>query len=41
VTVTFKAETRQQATKIHAGDRHELFFYFDEAVDRLPKGEKG
>ena len=41
VAVTYKTETRQQATKIHAGDRRELFFYFDEAVDRLPKGEKG
>lgn len=41
VTVTYKSETRQQTTKISAGDRHEQFFYFEEAVDRLPKGEKG
>jgi len=41
VLVTYKSESRQQATRIHASDRHELFFYFDEAVERLPKGEKG
>jgi hypothetical protein len=41
VLVTYKSESRQQATRIHANDRHEMFFYFDEAVERLPKGEKG
>ena len=41
VTVTYKGKTQQQATKIHTGDNHEIFFYFEEAVDRLPKGEKG
>ena len=41
VTVTYKGKAQQQATKIHAGDNHEIFFYFEEAVDRLPKGEKG
>ena len=25
---------------IHVGDNHEMFFYFEEEVDRLPKGEK-
>lgn len=40
VTVTYKGRVQQRATKIHAGDNHEVFFYFDEEVDRLPKGEK-
>jgi len=40
VTVTYKGRAQQRATKIHAGDNHEMFFYFEEAVDRLPKGEK-
>ncbi len=41
VTVTYKGKVQQRATKIHVGDNHEMFFYFEEAVDRLPKGEKG
>jgi hypothetical protein len=41
VTATYKTQVKQQATKIHAGDHHEMFFYFDEPVERLPKGEKG
>ncbi|MBL8385349.1 MAG: carboxypeptidase regulatory-like domain-containing protein [Burkholderiales bacterium] len=41
VTATYKSQVRQQATKIHAGDNHEIFFYFEEPVERLPKGEKG
>lgn len=40
VTATYKTQVRQQATKIRANDRHEIFFYFDEAIERLPKGEK-
>ena len=41
VMVTYKGKSQQQATKIHAGDNHEIFFYFEEAVDRRPKGETG
>jgi hypothetical protein len=41
LTVTYRTQVKQQATRIHTGDRHEIFFYFDAAVDRLPKGEKG
>jgi hypothetical protein len=41
VMVTYKGKVQQQSTKIHAGDNHEIFFYFEETVDRLPKGEKG
>ncbi len=40
VTAMYKAQIKHQATKIHAGDRHEIFFYFDQPVERLPKGEK-
>ena len=40
VTATYKTQVRQQATKIQANDRREIFFYFDEAIERLPKGEK-
>ncbi len=40
VTAIHKAQVKHQATKIHAGDRHEMFFYFDQPVERLPKGEK-
>jgi hypothetical protein len=40
VSATYGGQTRQQATKIHPGDRHEIVFRFDEPVDRLPKGEK-
>lgn len=41
VTANYKNQVKQQATRIHAGDHHEILFYFDAAVDRLPKGEKG
>lgn len=40
VVATFEGQTREQGTKIHAGDRHEMVFRFDVPVERLPKGEK-
>ncbi len=40
VTAMYKAQVRHQATKIRAGDRHEMFFYFDQPVERLPRGAK-
>ena len=40
VKATYKTQVRQQATRIRASDKHEIFFYFDETVERLPKGEK-
>lgn len=40
VVATYGGQTREQATRIHAGDRHEMVFRFDVPVERLPKGEK-
>lgn len=40
VTATYAGQNKQQPTKIHPGDRHEMVFRFDESVERLPKGEK-
>lgn len=40
VKAAYGSQIRQQSTKIRANDRHEIFFYFDEAIERLPKGEK-
>jgi hypothetical protein len=40
VVATVEGQTREQATTIHAGDRHEMVFRFDVPVERLPKGEK-
>ena len=40
VVATVGGQTREQATTIHPGDRHEMVFRFDVPVERLPKGEK-
>ena len=40
VNVSFGGQTKQQSTRIQPGDHHELFFYFDAPVERLPKDAK-
>ncbi len=36
VEASFRGEQHEKVTTIHAGDRHEMFFYFDVAADVLP-----
>ena len=36
VEATFKGEKHEKVTTVHAGDRHEMFFYFDVIAEVLP-----
>lgn len=39
VEASIDGQRLKQATTIHAGDHHQMLFYFDAQADVLPKGE--
>jgi hypothetical protein len=41
VQASYHGQTFSRATTVHAGDRHQMVFYFDVVADVLPKGESG
>ena len=41
VEASFAGQTQKKTTTIHPDDRHEMLFYFDLEVERLPEGVKG